>query len=303
VDVYLETRGSARSTGYKFLGKGPGEPWWRRRYGERTAFEYPTILVERDAAGWRAYLGGIPSSRCEPGGSTNRVAIVLDAPAEAGDDDRGLALRLIAAWLHDSAEGREPGDIQRVLDAVFSEETVARLYTEAIPGEIYALVREAALLLPSVTSVDALGPDPGPSWIAPIRGAAARAAFLARVRALVAEADDGAAVLVNLVDDAESYALGEAEPPTAVLTTDPDGHMDETPAPLAPKKALAPQPTPPARRLWRVPKRAAVAAIMAAVAVVLLIIWGLATAGRMPGGGTAPSGTSPAPLPTPADGS
>ena len=274
VDIHVETRGSARSAEYRFLGTGPGERSWRR-YGDRTAFEYPTVLVERDAEGWRAYLGGIPSSRREPGGSTNRVAIVLTAPADTppSDEERDVALRLIAAWLDDTAEGREPGILQRELDRVFPEQTVDRLYTEAAPGEVAALMGKVAAALPTVRSGDPEATATGRSWIAPMRFERARTPFLERVHALLTRPDDGAAVLVNLVDDAESYELDAAEPPTAVLAADPDRRMRDALAPLAPKKAQAPQPTPQAGGLRRVPRRAAAVAL-AALAVVALIVGG-----------------------------
>jgi hypothetical protein len=247
MDVYLETRGSARSTGYRYLGAGPAQSWWRHRYGRRTAFEYPTILVEHDADGWRAYLSGMLSSRSEPGGSTNRVTLVIESTEPAGGDERELVLRLVAAWVQDTAA--DASRLQEALDDVVTEEVVTRLYAACGPGEVQALVEKVGAEL---GPVDLGGADPGPSWIAPVRSAAGRAAFLRRVDALIGGAT-GAAVLVNLVDDGESYARRESEPETAVLVLDPDGRLPDEPAPLAKKDHRPPAPAPPSGRLHRIP--------------------------------------------------
>jgi hypothetical protein len=298
VEIYLETRGSARSTGYRFLGEAPGQSWWRRRYGERTAFEYPTLLVEGDEAGWRVYLGAVPSSRRDPGGSVNRVAIVLDAPAAGAvtDDDRDAAVRLVAAWMADIADEQVPGRLQQALDEQFPEETVALLYSETTRDGVIDGVRKAAASLdpPPTASVS----DPGPSWIAPLRFDDARTAFLARVRRLVDGQDAGSAVIVNLIDDAESYGLAAAEPPAAVLAADPDDRLKQGFTPLP--KEQAPQPTSPVAHRPRRLYRWVAVAVLAAAVVVAAIIWALPTAGREAGTATAPG--TPAPSPTPAHG-
>lgn len=254
MDVHLETRGSARSTGYRYLGVGPAESWWRHRYGRRTAFEYPTILVEHDADGWRAYLSGMLSGRSEPGGSTNRVTLVIESVEPAGVEERELVLRLVAAWVLDTAE--DAGRLQGALDAVVTEEVVARLYDACGPGEVKALVEAVAAKLDPVELAGSR--DPGPSWIAPVRSEAGRAAFLHRVDAVVG-GRAGAAVLVNLVDDGESYARRAGEPETAVLVLDPDERLPDEPAPLpevgspGKKDDRPPAPVPPSGRLHRVP--------------------------------------------------
>ncbi len=269
MDVHLETRGSARSTGYRYLGVGPAESWWRHRYGRRTAFEYPTILVEHDTDGWRAYLSGMLSSRSEPGGSTNRVTLVMESGEPASAEERELVLRLVGAWVRDTAE--DAGRLQGALDAVVTEEVVARLYDACGPGEVKALVETVAAKLEPGDAPR--GADPGPSWIAPVRSAAGRDAFVERVGALVA-GRAGAAALVNLVDDGESYARRPGEPETAVLVLDPDERLPTEPAPLPVvgppgKDDRPPAPAPPSGPRHRIP------VLMVLILLVLATIWWL----------------------------
>jgi hypothetical protein len=107
--VSVETRGRARVAGYRFLGPAPQPRWWQA-YREHTSFEEPTLIVESDAARWRAYLGGVPSARRDSVGTVIHYSVVLAGRCtdrDAGPDAEAnrSALALLAAWLGDIAAG------------------------------------------------------------------------------------------------------------------------------------------------------------------------------------------------------
>ncbi|GAA3030707.1 hypothetical protein GCM10020000_04350 [Streptomyces olivoverticillatus] len=58
-----------RSRDYAFLGAAPPRQWWRS-YADVADFEYPTLLVESDAQGWRAYASGQPFAAFRMSGRT-----------------------------------------------------------------------------------------------------------------------------------------------------------------------------------------------------------------------------------------
>ena len=241
MELHVETRGRERSADYRFLGDGPAESWWATGYGDRTAFERPTVLVERDEQGVRAYLGAIPSNRVDPAGATNRVSIVVEAAGAGsegdvgseggggrlGADDHLLLLALIRAWVDDIATGGR--SVADKLDAVFHEDTVAALYGDGTERAEKA----ASLVLAAARALDepataATAEVREESWIAPIRSETGRAAFVRRAHDLLAGDRTGSAALVNLTDSATDFAT-EARTGVAVLVQDRDGTLDDEP--------------------------------------------------------------------------
>lgn len=252
VASYVETRGSALPDDYKFLGAGPARAWWYQDYRDWTTFDHPTVLVEGDGHGWRLYVGAIPSSRHDPTGSTNRVAVVAEsgggasggadgAADGAADVDPEALVRLVEAWLGDVAEQREPGRVRDALDAAFSGEVVDRLYAGGSVEDVRARLRAACVGLGEPTAGP---PDVPGSWIAPVHGGAGRSAFVARVRAILRGESSGSAIFVNLVDRAADFPRAPGDPPLAVLVTDPEGALALDPQALPtadpPKKAHRP---------------------------------------------------------------
>lgn len=225
VRLYVETRGRERAADYRFLGDGPAEPWWATRYGDRTAFESPTVLVERDGRGVRIYLGAIPSSRLDPAGATNRVSIVAEAD-DLATDERHLILAMVTSWVDDIADGGR--SVADTLDTVFDEDTVARLYGagDERTDDAASLVLKAARSLrePAAASTT----DIPKSWIAPVGSEEARAEFVRRVDDLLCGTRTGSAVLVNLTDDAADFAE-QARTGIAVLVQDRDRALSPTP--------------------------------------------------------------------------
>ncbi|MBV9312401.1 MAG: hypothetical protein JO100_01415 [Pseudonocardia sp.] len=281
MDTYLETRGREIGQAHKFLGTQPADTWWSQGYGELTKFTNPTILVERDDNGWRLYIGAIPSSRHDPYGAVNRVNIVAESPGR-GDDATDAIVRLVDAYLRDIAENREPGEARHALDEAFPEEVVGRLYTDSASTEE---VRGRLLIACGSLSPAVSAEDRGDSWIAPVRGEKGRAAFVARVRALVQGELNGAAIFVNVVDDPAAFALRHDDSDLAVLVVDPEEHLSEEPQSLI-KKDNRPitTPSPPTPRTSHQPRaqlliRVLAAALLTLAAVIGLVWWLLSLKG------------------------
>ncbi|HZG91373.1 MAG TPA: hypothetical protein VEZ42_14270, partial [Pseudonocardia sp.] len=221
--VYLQTRGRPRHRDYDFLGAAPGHPWWRA-YAGHTAFERPTALVESDGEGYRVYLSGIPSARRDAVGTVIRYTLVLEESPDGTPAVRpARVVALVAAWLADRAPGGT-GELTRVLDQAFPEPEVERLLAAAGPGapaEVRSGLAAVVGALPEPDLGTAAGPGGG--WLGDAGSAAARAAFLERVRALVVDGRPGRALLLNLVGSAEDLAALRADPrPLAVLVPDLD---------------------------------------------------------------------------------
>ncbi|HEY0813936.1 MAG TPA: hypothetical protein VGE11_11715 [Pseudonocardia sp.] len=292
--TYVETRGSGLPDDYKFLGGGPARAWWYQDYRDQTTFDHPTVLVERDALGWRLYVGAIPSGRHDPTGSTNRITVVAEGAQDGDDVDREALVRLVEVWLADVAEQREQGRARRALDEVFTADVVDRLYTDDGPADVVrARLREACERLGGPVRHPQAADLPG-SWIAPVRGRSGRTAFVARVRALLNGESSGSAIFVNLVDRADVFAREPDDPPLAVLVTDPGETLELDPLPLPtrarpPKKAqgpITPMSVPPGRRRTRT----LVALVL--LALVIGLVWLLAP--EAPGTGLAPTPPVPA---------
>ena len=280
--VHLQTRGRPRHRDYAFLGGGPEQPWWRA-YAEHTAFERPTVLVEADAAGYRAYLSGIPSARRDAVGTVIRYTVVLDATAEDADLPPEAVLALVSCWLADQAADGCAGAVSRALDAQFPEEEVERLLgaTEpAAPAEVRRRVAAAveSLAGPGAGSADRDAPR---SWMGDAGAQPARAAFVARVAELV-HGTPGRALLLNLVGSADDLrgllVDGADDGPIAVLapelgTTwlidlgrDQGAPLGKAPpsAAMAPPRTAAPSP--------RIPSPRALAPLMLLAAVTVAVL-------------------------------
>ena len=317
VRVFVQTRGTARATDYAFLGGAPPEPWWRA-YRDRTSFDHPTVLVTSDGAGWAAYLSGIPSTRVDAVGTVVRYTLVVDGPCATPDaacvvaavaawlsdvaNGRGdrpggrLAAALdarfpapdVGRWLAASARGGDHTanliSDERHSRRIGSDESAVRqegpVSSERI-GDVERIgeeVQQRALsaltaLPPSVPGAD----EPG-DWIGAVGAPAPRAAFVARVAALVG-GTPGRAVLLNLVGGpAEARPLLDPASSVAVLVESPDPQLARCTA-LRPVVEAKKAPAPPARAgvaalgIALVPLVAMVGALALTALVVTLLVW------------------------------
>ncbi|MGH3787690.1 MAG: hypothetical protein ACRDRG_14315, partial [Pseudonocardiaceae bacterium] len=228
--IYLQTRGVAPAAGYRFLGAEPEQAWWLD-YGKFTAFEDATILVESDAGGWRVFLSGIPSSRVDTTGTTNRFTIVIES-ADRDGDHVGLVAGLVSTWIGDIKDQQNEGELQHALDEVFTDNAVTRLYAQE-GDEAWREVRNnVQRALRALRALRVLDEPPEPAvrmsaWIAPVRWREGRAGFIGRVRKLL-DRDHGAAILVNLA--CSPHAFRNARPADGrlfVLALDEDRKLDE----------------------------------------------------------------------------
>lgn len=111
--IYIQTRGTHRD--YTFLGDAPDSNWWTH-YGQFTAFEDPTLLVESDGSEWNVYLSAIPSVRKDRVRTPIRYTLVLKG--EAKEEDVFIALEIIQQWLVDKNE------LQAKIDRIFEQDFV-----------------------------------------------------------------------------------------------------------------------------------------------------------------------------------
>ncbi|MDT7579120.1 MAG: hypothetical protein QOK35_384 [Pseudonocardiales bacterium] len=287
--AFLQTRGAGRAGDYTFLGSAPDETWWRA-YRDTTAFDHPTVLLTSDGGRWAAYLSGVPSARVDAVGTVVRYTLVLDGPCGAAETDCVVAG--VAAWLDDVAAGADGprGRLSVALDERFPADLVDRMIATPFPGGagsgpggrgvglsdlaprfctdatlVGSRVMEALRALPGAPhAVDSAGggagtPGGARDWLGTVADPTARAAFVARVRRLLA-GTPGRALLLNLVGSpGDAAALLDPASPVVVLVDGP------TPARMAPlrsevdaKKAL------PAPALAR---RAGVAAVVGTAAL------------------------------------
>jgi hypothetical protein len=250
ISAYLNTRGRERHRDYQFVGPAPPTAWWRA-YADHTTFERPTVLVQSDGRDWQAYVSGIPSRRRDAVGTVIRYTVIVQsapAPPTDGGLSTGDVVALVATWLADQDRDRGAGRVSAVLDAAFPEPDVERWITTdpADPsgdGEVARRVATALheLQLPAGTDPPAVPDD----WLAGLDDPAGRAAFVARVDALLA-GQPGRALVLNLVGSPDDLAALLDDPrPLAVLAPDlPD------PAPITSlaRPAPAKKAAPPSRR-------------------------------------------------------
>ena len=195
MQVFVQTRGTARAADYAFLGGAPPEPWWRA-YRDATAFDHPTVLLTSDGGRWAAYLSGIPSSRVDAVSTVVRYTLVLDGPC--GTPDAACVVAAVGAWLDDVAAGhgdRPGGRLAAALDARFPADDVERwLAVDAPTAEVRRRVLAGVAALPAVPGAADVPGD----WIGAVAATGPRVAFTARVAALV-DGTPGRALLLNLV--------------------------------------------------------------------------------------------------------
>jgi len=305
--AFLQTRGTARASDYAFLGAAPAEPWWRA-YRDATAFDHPTVLVTSDGERWAAYLSGIPSARVDAVGSVVRYTLVLDGPCAT--PDAACVVAAVGAWLSDVANGRgdRPGGrLGAALDARFPASDVGRWLpgsraAELVPderhsgrtgsdesavrrkgaahsgGRIGDEVQQRALSALAALPASVAGVDESGDWIGAVGAPAPRAAFVARVAALVG-GTSGRAVLLNLVGGpGEVHPLLDPASSVAVLVESPDPQLARCTA-LRPVVEAKKAPAPPARAgvaalgIALVPLVAMVGALALTALVVTLLIW------------------------------
>jgi hypothetical protein len=274
--VFVQTRGRPRHRDYDFLGDGPGEPWWRA-YAGHTAFERPTVLVESDGTGYRAYLSGIPSGRRDSVGTVIRYTVVLRSVGDGPPVVRPAGvLALVGCWLDDQAAGGV-GVVSRALDAEFPEAEVERMLatTDPVaPGEVRDRVLAAVAALPPADPAD---DEETADWWGDCAAPAARAAFTARVSRLLGAGLAGRALLLNLVGSVADLADLDDGRPLAVLAPDVGG------AGIAPLQRAGvdagkagPSATPPASRTASTPTPAPtimrVAARLAQLPALVLVL-------------------------------
>jgi hypothetical protein len=283
VRVFVQTRGAARATDYAFLGGAPPEPWWRA-YRDVTAFDHPTVLVTSDGARFRAYLSGIPSARVDAVGTVVRYTLVLDGPCGAAD--AACASAAVAAWVDDVADGGHR--LSTALDARFPPDDVQRWLAGTTGpagsvGPAGSEVRRRALAalaaLPAPGGANTGAADVPGDWIGGVGAPAARAAFAARVAALVGGVR-GRALLLNLVGPDDAAALVDDDGPVAVLVEGADARqgrptalrpvVEAKKAPPAAERAATAQPA--AERAATGTASAALAVLLAAVVLVVTVL-------------------------------
>jgi hypothetical protein len=282
VRVFVQTRGTARATDYAFLGGAPPEPWWRA-YRDATAFDHPTLLVRSDGAAWAAYLSGIPSARVDAVGTVVRYTLVAEGPCGVADDTCVAAAA--AAWLDDvadSAEGRPGSRLSGALDTRFPLADVQRWLTPDATGRLTVAAEVHGRALAALATLPAPAPvtnaDTDSDWIGAVAAPATRAAFTARVAALLAGAP-GRALLLNLVGGPDDVApLLDPASPVAVLVESSDPQLawpTALPSVVEAKKAQNPPSRVVAATGAATAAGIAVAPLMVAMLVLVLLVTAL----------------------------
>jgi|GEM_PF-3926708 len=124
IKTYVKTRG--RNEDYRFIGAEPKESWWSK-YGSRTSFEEPTLLIESDKKYWKVYLTGIPSAiRKDISDTIIRFSISFEG--ESGEHkDNYSVLGLIEEWLL-CVVGKNFDKLSKQFDDNFSEQIVEEIF-------------------------------------------------------------------------------------------------------------------------------------------------------------------------------
>ncbi|GAA0394810.1 hypothetical protein [Streptomyces luteireticuli] len=248
MDGYVMARGRARDDedhgvpdeNHGFLGARPPGAWWRSYTGS-TDPDRPTLLVEADAGGWRAYLGGIPAGPlgAEPAPDTAPSGFALAFTGGPGEEAAGGVVRLVARWLEDLAEGRPDGPVSACLRRHFPDGTVERLGGTDTAGETRLLLaRTLADVAWLPAPGDAGGPDlpaaggDPPAWIGTVHHRSSRERFVMRVEELLSGVE-GRALLLNRVGGPEQAPAGRPGERLTVLTDRPAGTLGGGPVALA----------------------------------------------------------------------
>ena len=228
--TYLMTAGLS-SDDYRFLGRAPKDPFWRR-YAEYTSFERPTAILQVRGDTFRLYLSGILSARRDRTKTPLRYTLVLEGPtrSQAGS----TALRALAAFVCDLAE-IHPGPMVveafgRALDTAFPEPFVESALA-TMRGAQPASAREGGKSADPLSEIEDrvaqamdMLPRSAPFQETPARffsgGRAsinARSQFLGFAARLLEDGEPGSALALNLASRDHLEPLGAGEQACAVL--------------------------------------------------------------------------------------
>ncbi|MFE0250061.1 hypothetical protein [Streptomyces sp. NPDC059010] len=290
--AHVLTRGWRRQDDYTFFPALPEDRWWER-YGAYADFDYPLLLVEADGVSWRAYLGGLTTSREDVTGTPIRLSLALTGDCGPGPET-DWAARLVEEHVHGQGRGDEAVAAAEkgalgALDQVFDEAAVATLFAgppepgagagdlvdTAVRGHADTGVRghgSTAVHGPADTA-DSRSPvdrpsapspsTPTGSWVAGIGGAGARNAFVDHAGALLAGTVTGRALVLNSLHDPDALPRPAPDEHLVVLADAPEERFGGTPVAIG-GKASGRSPA------ARVDSRLVWAALAAAAAVVLL---------------------------------
>lgn len=274
--AHVLTRGWRRQDDYTYFPRLPEDRWWER-YGEYADFDYPLLFVEADGVSWRAYLGGMATSREDVTGTPIRLSLALDGDCGPGRETE-WATRLVAEHVHGqcrdggTAAPAEKG-VLGALDQVFDESVVTTLFA-GTPGpgaEVEDLVDTAV-----GRHADTAGSPPGParprtpapsaptgSWVAGLGGTEARDAFVAHTDALMAGAVTGRALVLNSLDDPEALPEPAPDEHLVVLADAPEERFGRTPVAIRGKASgRSPAARVDSRLVWAALGAAAVAILL-----------------------------------------
>ncbi|MGW3244793.1 hypothetical protein [Streptomyces sp. NPDC001070] len=249
--AHVLTRGWRRQDDYTFFPGPPQDRWWEE-YGEHADFDYPVLLVE--TAGdrqWRAYVGGVPTSREDVVGTPIRLSLVAGGECGCGPGPalvaalveervRELAGERAVAGAGD-AIGRPATDC---LDQAFGEKAVADLFAgRASAGDLVDDAAEAyATAVPTTAPVRVHPEPPATAWVAGLTGAGARDAFLATVRDLVMGDAVGRALLLNSLDGHNAIPRPRGVERLAVLDGSPTERIGPDPVAIQGKVPESAEP-------------------------------------------------------------
>jgi hypothetical protein len=272
---YLQTRG--RGKDYTFIGESPSAHWWRD-YRTVTAFEDPTVLLEREGTSWRCLVSGIPSCRSDRVGTIIRYTVVLEGACGDGPDSTHAGQLLYAA-AH-TATGQTPfSELTAVLDGQFPEDFVEDCLARRDDPEIAAGVRRrlesalAALSAPQSTQrMQSIVPA---SWVGSSLSDAVKSEFAGRAGDIISGKRLGRACVLNLIDTADdALTLLAATDPLAVMVTTPSNRFGDTCVALTQKKKLASR-----ARAWKASFRVPPTKIvLVAGLLTMLAAWAIASA-------------------------
>lgn len=202
MQAHVLTRGRRRQDDYAYFPGTPEDRWWEE-YGEIADFDFPVLLLESGGGRWRAYIGGVPTSRDDVTGTPIRLSLALtDLCGER--PEVALAAALIEERIRSQAGEAVKQEATECLERAFDEEAVAGLFSgeRAVDRLVDAAVREFAGTV--ARPPRPARPVSANSWVAALAGSEARAAFLAHVRDLLAGTVAGRALVLNCLDGIEA---------------------------------------------------------------------------------------------------
>ncbi len=218
------------SDDYRFLGRAPKEPFWRR-YAEYTSFERPSAILLSKEGAFRAYVSGIASSRRDRTKTPLRYTLVVEGPCKAPIAEDVLCL--FAAFANDLAE-MAPGPLKvgalgKALDQNFNEIYVESALAEMRDGEAIegvALREVENRILQTLTQLPRCEAFPLASsrFLAGGRASpASRAQFLGFIERLLIDGEPGVALAMNLASRDHVETLSHGESACAVLFAGENG--------------------------------------------------------------------------------